>query len=261
MTIKLPAANDALLPRAPLELVICQVRVSAMPNVNDPGLALRIHQATGGESGPFPRMEPVRMGQLPLMPSLPGNLLQPGLGWQLKTEKNDWIVSIMNDHLAIQTTAYQGWSNFRERFSLALSAVADVMSPVLETRLGLRYIDRIVHPEVERPEQWSGLISDFMLGPVDYESFRGHVKSAQQQLELEVDEGVNAIVRHGPFADQARQGKTSYMLDFDVSRERTRAFFPDDVLSAADRFNDLCLRLFQIAITPRLFKSFAEEEN
>jgi uncharacterized protein (TIGR04255 family) len=254
LALELPVADNRLLPRSPLELVICQVRLAQLPEVGDASSALAVHRATGGEDGPFPQMEPVQLqtAQFSIGASVVTEGPSSGVGWQLRSEDGAWTAALMPDHIALTTTAYSGWADFRSRLESVIKAVAEVMHPVIENRLGLRYVDRIVRPEVVHSDDWAGLISDFMLGPVVHSSFAGHVRTSQQQLELDIDDGERAIIRHGSVVDPARQGRLSYLLDFDAFRERTREFSPEGILRTADVFNDICLRLFQLAITPEL---------
>ncbi len=61
-------------------------------------------------------------------------------------------------------------------------------------------------------------------------------------------------LRHGFFADRARDGALTYLLDFDVYREGLSVFDPEDLILTADTFNVLAVQLFKQAVTPQMLE-------
>lgn len=256
MSMKLPEPDRTPLARSPLQLVVCQVRFEETLGVSDPKLMLAIHRRLGGRSGLYPKVEAVKGLRLDVQVNVAGSGQMSSessySGWRLSSE-DGWTVSIMPDHVALETTRYSTWGeDFRPRLGELIDAVQAEIEPATEQRLGLRYIDRITEPRVDSPADWQGLIATELLGPALHPSLGPAVRTTQQQVILDLGEGVQCLLRHGFFPDPNQEGRLTYLLDFDVFRGDLQQFDPESVKSAADQFNVLSLQLFQQATTEDL---------
>jgi uncharacterized protein (TIGR04255 family) len=264
LTLSLPTPDASLLKRAPLELVVCQLSFAPVPQVSEQPTVLAVHEALGGAGGQYPRLEQTQnqTAQVQVASSafqVETNLLQ---GWRLRSENGDWTVVLMPDHVALGTTAYTTWTNdFRPRLHAVLDAVAAHVGPVIEQRLGLRYVDRITHPSVKSPQDWQGLVISELLGLVAHPNFGPVITTAFQQLDLVLGDGVGTTLRQGPVSPQSGGDAASYILDIDVFRDQSRGLDLEGIKAAADHFNTVALQIFQQAITPTLLATFREEDK
>jgi uncharacterized protein (TIGR04255 family) len=255
----LPEPDQTRLPRSPLDLVVCQLRFETQPGVGEPAIALAIQAALGDEER-YPRLDQVQAQALNVVvgPGVPAAMAQTpgGTGWRLQSADGQWIVSVMPDHVALETTRYETWDEFRERMLELLAATADHIGPGLEQRLGLRYIDRVREVEAHRPAEWEPYLVPELLGLVRHEALGGIVTAARQQLLLDLGEGFACAFSHGFLADEG--GRLDYLLDYDLSREGGRPFAPDGIRDALDTLHSDALKLFQASVEPALLEILRE---
>jgi uncharacterized protein (TIGR04255 family) len=265
MPLDLPAPDKTQLARSPLSLVVCQVRFEEVLAVSDSQMLRVMHEALGGRQGPYPKAGRQTDQGLNIQLGPAGaaaSTRQAQNGWRLVSADGSWSVTLMPGHAALETTAYTTWSDgFRPRLERLIEAVATHIAPYTEQRLGLRYVNRIVEPAVTSPRQWEGLIDSTLLGPVLHERLGLGATAAQQQIDLDVGDGVECTFRHGFFIDQANAHVQTYVLDTDVYRNSSGVFDTTDIMTTVDNFNTTALQIFQQCITPRLHASLKGEEK
>jgi uncharacterized protein (TIGR04255 family) len=160
----------------------------------------------------------------------------------------------MPDFFALETRAYTDWQDFSERLSIIVRQVEKILKPRVERRLGLRFIDRIAEPKVDSPQEWEGWIHDSLLGPVLHPVFGPAVKSLQQVIQLDSDDNVEVLLRHGFSPEGTGEKQTwPYLLDNDCSRTGGRSFSSAMVMESVEQLHDLALAIFQASITPKLY--------
>jgi len=256
----LPEPSTVTLPRAPLQLVVCQVRHDRNLAVVDGSRVLAIRERLGV----YPRMEEMAQQEIgvvigPAGPSSFGGG-EPQRGWRLLSEDGAWTVALLPDFFALECTGYTSWTEFRERMRNLVEAVLAHLQPTVELRLGLRYVDRIAVPVVERPQDWSGYITEHLLGPIQDSQLGLAVTSLQQLLELRGPEDVQVLLRHGTQLDQD-SGSWPYILDTDCFRGDGRRLEADSLMRGTDMLHKLALQVFQAAITPQLHRLLAGQED
>jgi uncharacterized protein (TIGR04255 family) len=65
-----------------------------------------------------------------------------GGGWRLSAVDGSWQISAESGSLAVETTRYGTWEeDFSPRLQRVLDALQEVGAPVIESRLGLRYVN------------------------------------------------------------------------------------------------------------------------
>jgi len=258
--LALPDPSTVTLARAPLQLVVCQVRHDRNLAVADGSRVLAIRD----QLNVYPRMEEMAQQEVgvvigPAGPSSFGGGEQQR-GWRLLSEDGAWTAALLPDFFALECTGYTSWTDFRERMRSLAGAVLAHLQPAIELRLGLRYVDRIGVPAVEQPQDWSGYINEHLLGPVLDEQLGPAVSSLQQLLQLQGPEGVQVLLRHGTQLDQA-SGAWPYVLDTDCFRGDGRRLEADSLLHGADALHKLALQVFQAAVTPQLHQLLAGQED
>jgi uncharacterized protein (TIGR04255 family) len=255
MPLTLPALDDRPLARAPLAVVVFQVRFEQNLSVGDGDTGLRIHERLGGRDGLYPRVEPLQMlgASVQMGPGLAPitSPTVPSRGVRMRNDDGTLVLSLMPEFISIETTSYGSWKNdFRDRISEVLNALNDNIQPRVEERLGLRYVNRIVEPEVSSPADFRGIISDGLLGPIVDDFWSPGVTGLQQQLEIDVYDDVQCVVRHGTLARSTGIGLDGYLLDLDLFRQQPRRFDVKNIIETSDRINEAATTLFQNSLAP-----------
>lgn len=265
MPLNLPPPSENVLGSAPVALVICQVRFEELVGEQTSRRLLAIYQDLGAEESPYPVVEQSFNQTLNLQVGDAGVQAlgpQSQSGWRLSSRDGTWNAYLMPNHVTLETTEYTSWrEEFRERFAALLAAASRELDPQLEQRLGLRYVNRITEPQVSSPSEWRGYIADEFLGPLLHPGIGPGITAAQQQLDLDAGDTTRGIVRHGFFADQARGGELTYLLDFDVHRQGTRRFDQAQIMNQLDEFNLLALQIFQASISPAMLEVLNAERS
>ena len=257
MPLALPEADSTRLRKSPLEVVVAQIRYENAPHAAEGRVALAVHEALDGAQGPYPNVDQVAVqtvnftfgpGQAPQAEQAAASQT-----WRFASKDGAWTVSLTPDFVALETTRYATWADdFRVRLDAIVDAVAEHVRPVLNPRIGVRYIDRVAELDLRSPADWEPYVSAGLLGPARHAVLGPGIRQAQQQLLIEVDEETACALRHGFVAEGER---LDYLLDFDVFRQAGRRFDPDEVKRTADRLNDYSLRLFHVCVTPALLEA------
>jgi uncharacterized protein (TIGR04255 family) len=184
-------------------------------------------------------------------------------GWHLKSEDNAWTAALMPGHFSLETTTYTRWTEFEGRLSDLAAAIAAVASPVMEQRVGLRYVDRLVGLDVRDPAGWSRWIRGPILGPPLHPVLGAAVVSTRQQIDLDLGDGDLCVVRHGTLRDldAPRDAEAIYLLDFDIYRSQSRRFSATEILDSTRAFHEKADALFEQVITEDLMRYLAGEHN
>lgn len=251
MPMTLPALDDRPLGRSPLAVVVFQVKYEQNLSVGAGDTGLRVHEQLGGPDGRYVRVEPVQMANSAIQVSplglsqLPSSSV-PSRGFRMTNENGTLILSLMPEFASVETTAYGAWKDdFRERIREFLDALAQHLNPRVEERIGLRYVNRITEPEVSIPSDFQGILSDGLLGAVANEFWGPGVTGSQQQLELDVGDGIRCVLRHGTLPRSTGIGLEGYLLDIDTFRAQPRRFGLDSIMQACDKLNEAALGIFQ----------------
>jgi uncharacterized protein (TIGR04255 family) len=266
MLHELPDPRHEPLPQAPVELVVWQLQFAEPTDVvpSAVGTTLAERLARDG-AGPF---QLKRLTTPSFAISFPGPS-GPGVpqaeqaqieGWTLR--RGPVVVTLNRQSLSVETNIYDGWASFRSVAELALQGLADAVLLPGEQRLGLRYVDRILHPGVRKLEDWADVLAAWLSGPLTHPQLRDAVAAYAQQVDFDADQhGIRATLRHRAFTDLQARGRQTVILDFDVFRDGYRLIEPDATLEATDRMNDLAGRLFEASITETLYTTFATDPN
>jgi uncharacterized protein (TIGR04255 family) len=255
MPLSLPPPDERRLARSPLALVVCQVSFEELAAATDARLALSFHEELGGRSGLYPKLEPVKL-QMVNVQGGPGGFqsaAQTRQGWRFQSTDGFWTVTLMPDHVALETSRYTTWSDdFQIRLANVIDAAAHLVEPAIEQRLGLRYVNRITEPVVKAAAEWRDYVASSFLGPVLDETLGEAVQAAQQQVDLSLDASVSCSVRHGFFNDPSRDGAPTYLIDIDVFRATGQPFDLAEIKETLVTFNTRVLQIFQAVVTPKL---------
>lgn len=133
-----------------------------------------------------------------------------------RSSKFDWTVSLSQSSLSIETTAYKGFPQMRERILRVVDAAAKIIDSDFFTRVGLRYIN-VIDVDEDPTDGW---VNPALVQPVLSRHFTG-IQEYAGRLQLLADDG-GCLLQHGiRLKKPARDGKASspeYLLDIDSNR-------------------------------------------
>jgi uncharacterized protein (TIGR04255 family) len=244
-----PESPRVLYDLNPLVEVVCQVRFPTVLRVASQQPAAfqdRIRAA-------FPIFTqqvtaPVQ-GLPPQLASLVGSALAgSATAYEFASEDGVWKLGLTRDFLALTSTKYTEWADFRQRLEAPLAALVAEYQPTFFQRIGLRYRDVIVPDTLGLAGvPWSELLRAEVAGELG--SDLEPITHAMRELVVELPERRgNVRVVHG--LDLDPQNLRCYVIDCD--------FFTDakvgtnEALSVLDKFNGHAGSLFRWCIQPRL---------
>ncbi len=136
-----------------------------------------------------------------------------------ESEDHSWRINLTSNFIAISTSAYTTWEEFRKRFELPLTSFINVYKPAPLIRMGVRYIDVIDREQLGLAgTNWAELIKPEMLGMLSSKTVPEHsIVNSAQQTEIRIDENLSMVVRAGlaPFEGSTR---TVFLIDTDAYR-------------------------------------------
>jgi len=187
-----------------------------------------------------------------------------GFTWRLRSAKEDWQASFSRDFVSLDTSAYDGQSDFCERLATLLSEYDKIVDPPSATRIGLRYTNRITDANqlarlgnLIRPELVGALADKLPDGAmIAYMFSQASYKS--QDVDLLLNWGMmppNATYDLG--LEPAAQ--TSWYLDIDAYIEGDLSFDVDYLSPVIRRLAHRAVRGFRWAITDEFIETYRVE--
>jgi uncharacterized protein (TIGR04255 family) len=244
--LNLPARDTDQLARAPLELVVCQVRFQA--NELRPEKVFAFH---AGVRNRLPNLQPAERKTADITVGLqPAFSTQTESGWQMAAADGSWIATLMADSLALQTTKHTTWSaEFEPLVHQLVTALAEYVEPAVELRVGVRYVDRLADVTETSPASWRGRVRDEILGVALHPVLGPSIVSGIQQVELEVADHRGCTLRQGVFRDPARDEAATYFIDTDAFHLEARAFNAKQTMQTVSELHEVGVGVFQQVIT------------
>ncbi|MGX9966103.1 TIGR04255 family protein [Roseomonas sp. F4] len=240
-----PPPNEVALIHAPLARVIAQVRfppILALENAAE----ISGFQKTIREYYPVLRKEEVREVSV----SAHGEVKVGTVAlWKFSDARDEWWVSVTNNFVALETRAYSSRKNFIDRLDLLFHAANAAFRPQVIERLGLRYVNRLKGPILNR---LSSLVRQEMLGisASSLASFT-HLSLTETHLALQ-GVGGEMLLRHGHLPpnmsyDPAIEPVDSptWVLDIDTFRSQRLAFDPVHLSELSADLAQQSYRLFR----------------
>lgn len=147
-----------------------------------------------------------------------------------RSSKLNWTVSLNQSSLSIETTAYPGFPQMRDRVLHVLDAAAKIIDSNFFTRIGLRYIN-VIDVDEDPTDGW---VNPALVQPLLSRQFNG-IHEYAGRLQLLADDG-GCILQHGIRLKQpGRNGKApppEYLLDIDSYRNDVALTDTAEVLDA-----------------------------
>lgn len=230
-----------------LKLVVCQLRFPVMHRFEEPGALARFQTVLGER---YPRSAPEQQVTVAGGPAVLNPAASSVQYWRFQGVDDGWSVAIARDFVSLETTAYEKYEEFRDRFAEVLDATL-ALGVTLRERLGLRYVDEIRHPEAKKPGDWREFINDKLLGMVGGGELGDDVTQALQEIRLREEDGT-LVIRHGYLGAEVAGGEPFYLLDLDYYDERALSLDGARILSQLDEYHHAMHNVWETAITDPL---------
>ena len=215
-----------------------------------PGM-LHEHAALKDNYPGKPRQQRVVEAALLNVPQKPPSIaVREGVGRiQLVSEDGKRLVSLGPDVLSINVLRpYDNWENFRPRIAAALNAYRDIANPKAVSRVGVRYINKVVLPGKEM-ELGNYFLCRLSSGP----GLPNQMAGFMSRVEYVYDDGVKLLLTQASV--EAPEGISAFLLDLDTVRERIEVSL-EDVMEIVDDLHEKEGLAFEATITDKAREVF-----
>jgi len=182
--------------------------------------------------------------------------IPPQITWRFmdKTDVWSWRVSLASNFVALETTNYLSRSDFLTRLENILVALEENgIKPLSVERFGLRYIDRIIEPNLEdlsslvKPEV-SGMMSASFSDKIHQTISESLFNLPDRSEQIAARWGL--IPANGTFDPSAIDPieKPSWILDLDMSLEENRDFNVETLIKEGQYYAERLYTFFRWAV-------------
>lgn len=163
-----PACEHVIYKKSPLINVVCQLRFPPILIINTSEPSAFQNRIRAEYPNYEIQIEQQQISFDPQMgqPTIP-RILQTGniRNYRFSTKDNIWQINLTSTFIAISTSKYFSWDDFKARFNEPFKALVEIYNPSFFDRIGLRYIDAFKRSELGLGEKnWSDLINPYALG-------------------------------------------------------------------------------------------------
>jgi uncharacterized protein (TIGR04255 family) len=186
-----------------------------------------------------------------LVPVELANLIGGGVAsYQFASEDEQWRLTLSRDFLALSTSKYVDWADFKTRLQQPVAALLGEYQPAFFQRIGLRYRDVIVRSVLGLQDvAWSDLVRPEIAGELGSELAPEIVRTLRE-LIVDLPENIGKVRMVHGLADRDPGGEQCYQIDCDFFTERRTS--TNETLQILDAFNGRAGSLFRWCIQRRL---------
>lgn len=180
--------------------------------------------------------------------------LQSEIAYSFRSEDRKWHLSITKDFIALTTSSYERYEQFKERLEEAVKIFERIYKPSFYTRVGLRYQDLIIRSKLGiEDKSWSELIAKHIASELHDPELSSSIQTVTKNLILKTEDG-QINLNHGLVTvkePQENSDEIVYLFDADFFAER-KIEGNGDVWNVLNQFNQSAGRLFRWSITDTL---------
>ena len=253
-----PPPPEIPLKNPPLVRVIAQVRFPSVLSVETDKFVAPFQEAVRNS---YQELRPEMVRDIRLAPDAAVREEHRNV-WRFSSMPGGWRLSLAQNFLALETTAYASRADFFGRFEEALVALAEHIKPAVIDRLGVRYIDRITGAALNDIAQ---LVRPEVRGIAGTEAAK-HLQHSVCESRFIVDKA-EAVTRWGQLPAHATVDPAaveplsvpSWLLDVDMSTSQRTPFSAQDTGARAREFAERIYTIFRWAVTDEFLKHFGGE--
>jgi len=179
--------------------------------------------------------------------------------WKFFDEKENWIVSVSPDFLAIQTKSYDSRKDFNQRLEFVLKSFSDLAQPKQCQRIGVRYVNLLTDKAFDNVPTF--------INPKLHGIFDSDLRSC---LDASVSEALFNIKNHhlftrwgflppGSTTDIAvlkPVNKDSWVLDIDTYNTEKHDWNVGKIMNDLNELETIGYNYFKWAVTPDFLKNY-----
>lgn len=266
-----PFAEEPLaevpLTESPLVSVLFQVRLPMSASRLQQSLMSNQLQAELADEYPFAAQQEsfnflVQPGQPPVPQQGPPT-------WVLQNETQDWVCSVSADSVGLTATSYTSRQDFIDRAARLLTAVEKLAKPPRASRVGVRYLNRVLNPTSSDTDWIQTLASGArgILADVQPAHRKNVVNSLSQVLYQWPSSGKRLQCRWGILPPDAVVDASmppvaveSWILDIDSFTEGDHPFEGAGLASTIEDLASRAYRFFRWVVTPESLERFSPRE-
>ena len=170
---------------------------------------------------------------------------------QLHSKGERSIVSIGRDVLSVsRIRPYDGWDNFKPEIQRVLAAWPEVVStPRKCSRVGLRYINRLVTPPGKTIEHWLNAVSPPLAAKAeDGTAVNGTLRAINNRREFLTDHGYKVIVTLATLEPEVATNN-EYLIDIDALVENAALDDHTKIIAMVENLHTITGAVFESLIT------------
>ncbi len=137
---------------------------------------------------------------------------------------------------------YSGWEHFSPRIEAALQAYNEVAAPEGVSRVGVRYINKII-----LPMKWVALGDYFRCGPPSVSELPRKMAGFMSRVEFLYDDSVKLFLTQASI--DAPEGRSAFLLDLDLVWESSEAKGLDTIMAVVGDLHEREGLAFEAIIT------------
>ena len=247
-----PDTDRVIYEHAPLVDVTCQLRFPTILRIEGE-LPAAFQERVRHH---FPNFTQEQEGVVPDLPpelakaigALPGPAERTK--YRFSSEDESWSLTLTRDFLALSTTSYTRWEDFRDRLQGPINALVEEYRPTAFSRVGLRYIDLIRKSTIGLENaDWQDLLQVHILGELAVAFVRESAQQVAKQVRFTIDSNFGVLLQHG-FAEEKDSREQAYVIDYDFyTAKKTET---GNAIGILNNFNGYARRAFRWCITDTL---------
>lgn len=238
-----------LLGADPLVRVLAQIRFAPVLSIREQGFVAPFQEAIRPT---YPLVE--KEMQQHVVSGVGGELrLGESVLWRFSDAERNWQVTLAEDFVALDCSNYSDRTDFVRRLDETLQAVAAHVRPVLTSRVGVRYTNRL--SGMENIDQLPDFVRPALLGMTNADLGAGEAVNELTQAEFTTN-GVNLQGRWGHLPANATHDPSiealdhpCWILDLDAHTAVTTPFDPETCAEEAERFAGIVYGFFRWAVS------------
>lgn len=234
-----------------LAIVLCQIRFPVLHRFEDPTFLAEFQDAVRHR---YPLSREERQLGIVVGPGGPVEI-PGGVIWRYHDLERAWSIVLQRDSAGLETTDYDQFESFEERI-LELVRILRAVGVEVRERLGLRYVNELVHRDVGEPADWRTVLNQELLGIVGGPQLTGRVAHAIQEIRLEQEDG-SFVLRHGYVGD-AKPKDPFYLLDLDYFDEDAQTMDESSVRRQLRSYHDTISEVWEMSLGDQMRKELKD---
>jgi len=248
--MKLPEFERVIYKNNPLTEVVCQLRFPPILKISHEEPADFQDKIRAN----YPLFETTKSqipSEIATIVSQFGLPLQSDIAYTFKSEDQKWKLSITKDFIALTTSSYERYEQFKDRFKTILEIFEQLYKPSYYLRVGLRYQNLIIRSKLGIEEfGWPELISSRFASELHDPEIETSIQTIVKNLSLNIDDA-KINLNHGLVSIKETQNhneEIAYLFDTDFYTDH-KIEGNENVWKTLDQFNRSIGKLFRWSIT------------